>query len=174
MVNEPIDDSALEEMEFLESGTCWSLLRSTELGRLAVPTPYGGVDIFPVNHLVDQGSLVFRTAHGSKLTHAVQAHEVAFEIDGQDEATAWSVVAHGRAELIDSDTAIFDCFELDVRPWHLSHKPYFVRITPTSVTGRRFRIDPSSRSGGPDVSADSAADTGSDTASDKESPWSST
>ncbi len=145
MVSESTEDTPLEEMEFLEPGMCWRLLRSTDLGRLAVPTPYGGVDIFPVNHLVDQGSLVFRTALGSKLTHAIQAHEVAFEIDGQDQLMAWSVVAHGRAELINRDTAIFDCFELDVRPWHLSDKPFFVRVSPTSVTGRRFRIDPSSR-----------------------------
>lgn len=144
MTSERIED---EPVEFLDHGTCWRLLRSVEVGRLAMPTPYGGVDIFPVNHLVDQGSIVFRTALGSKLTHATDAQEVAFEIDGQgatggdDAGTAWSVVIHGRAELIRRDTTIFDSFELDVRPWHLSHKPFFVRVTPTSVTGRRFHVN---------------------------------
>jgi nitroimidazol reductase NimA-like FMN-containing flavoprotein (pyridoxamine 5'-phosphate oxidase superfamily) len=131
-----------EPMEHLIESECWTLLRSAQVGRLAVPMQSGGVDIFPVNHVVDQGSIVFRTALGSKLSGAIGAHEVAFEADGVDDDRAWSVVAHGRAELINRQTDLFESFGLSVRPWHLSHKPYFVRIEATSVTGRRFRIDP--------------------------------
>ena len=131
-----------EPMEHLIESECWTLLRSAEVGRLAIPMQSGGVDIFPVNHVVDQGSIVFRTALGSKLSGAIGAHEVAFEADGIDDVRAWSVVVHGRAELINRQTDLFESFDLSVRPWHLSHKPYFVRIEATSVTGRRFRVDP--------------------------------
>lgn len=175
MNSELVED---EPMEFLDLGTCWQLLRSVDVGRLAVPTAYGGVDIFPVNHVVDQGSIVFRTALGSKLTLAIDAHEVAFEVDGQGGVesehidTAWSVVAHGRAELIRRDTAIFDSFELDVRPWHLSSKPFFVRVTPSSVTGRRFRIHEPAPGNDPSTTLPPDNDTGREAG--KEPPWSNT
>ena len=133
--------SESEPMEHLTESVCWTLLRSVPVGRLAVPMPSGGVDIFPVNHVVDQGSIVFRTAVGSKLSGAISAHEVAFEVDGSDDEQAWSVVVHGRAELINRQTDLFDSFELSLHPWHLSHKPYFVRVTAMSTTGRRFRIE---------------------------------
>jgi uncharacterized protein len=139
-----VDEQPLEE---LSESECWTLLRAVDIGRLATPTARGGVEIFPVNHVVDQGSIVFRTALGTKLTAAIDAHEVAFEadnaaatVDEQDD-DPWSVVVHGRADLLSLDTQLFDSFELTVRPWHVSNKPYFVRLVPTVVSGRRFRID---------------------------------
>ncbi len=141
-----MDDQPLEE---LSESECWTLLRTVALGRLATPTSHGGVDVFPVNHVVDQGSIVFRTALGSKLTNALEAAEVAFEADNaapsleeqmQRLDDPWSVVIHGTAELITNHTELFDSFELKVRPWHVSNKPYFIRLVPTSVSGRRFHV----------------------------------
>jgi uncharacterized protein len=138
-----VDEEPLEE---LSESECWMLLRSVDVGRLATPTAAGGIEIFPVNHVVDQGSIVFRTAMGTKLSSAVDAHEVAFEADNaactySDQVEdPWSVVMHGTAGLISLDTELFDSFELTVQPWHDSTKPYFVRLVPTVVSGRRFRI----------------------------------
>ena len=140
-----MEDQPLEE---LSESECWTLLRTVDIGRLAAPTARGGVEIFPVNHVVDQGSIVFRTAMGTKLTAALDAREIAFEADNaassydQQHDDPWSVVVHGTANLISLDTQLFDTFELAVHPWHLSNKPYFVRLVPTVVSGRRFRIDP--------------------------------
>ena len=137
----------IEPLEELSESECWALLRTVDVGRLATSTTEGGVEVFPVNHIVDQGSLVFRTALGTKLTHALDAAEVAFEADnaartyGEQLDDPWSVVIHGTAELITNDTDLFDSFELNVRPWHISSKPYFVRLVPTGVSGRRFRVD---------------------------------
>lgn len=139
-----------EPLEELSESECWTLLRTVDVGRLATPTAGGGVDVFPVNHVVDQGSIVFRTAIGNKLTSALDGVEVAFEADNAarrlDEQAArgddpWSVVLHGTAELITRQTELFDSFELAVRPWHVSDKPYFVRVVPTRVSGRRFRLE---------------------------------
>lgn len=138
----------MEPIEQLSVSECWTLLRSVDVGRLATPTAHGGVDVFPVNHVVDQGSIVFRTALGTKLANAVEATEVAFEADNAARTIAeqfddpWSVVIHGSAELITLDTDLFDSFELTVRPWHVSQKPYYIRLVPTTVSGRRFVIDP--------------------------------
>jgi nitroimidazol reductase NimA-like FMN-containing flavoprotein (pyridoxamine 5'-phosphate oxidase superfamily) len=134
-------------IEHLSESECWTLLRTVDVGRLATPTAHGGVDVFPVNHVVDQGSVVFRTALGTKLANAVDAQQVAFEADNaahtisEQSGDPWSVVIHGTAELITLATELFDTFELTVRPWHVSNKPYFVRLVPANVSGRRFRIE---------------------------------
>lgn len=135
-----------ETLDELSESDSWMLLRSVDVGRIAAANPAGGVEIFPVNHLVDQGSIVFRTAEGTKVSSALASAEVAFEADNaastasrQDE-DPWSVVAHGRAELITRPDDIFETFDLQVRPWHTTHKPYFIRIVPTRISGRRFRL----------------------------------
>lgn len=138
-----------QPLEVVTESECWALLRTVDVGRLATPTAHGGVDVFPINYAVDQGSIVFRTALGNKLTNALEAGEVAFEADNaalrldeqaQRGGDPWSVVLHGSAELITGQTELFDTFELAVRPWHESDKPYFVRLVPSSVSGRRFRL----------------------------------
>ena len=49
---------------------CWDRLAGEELGRLV--TRVGDVlDIFPVNYVVDDRTLLFRTAEGSKLFELV-------------------------------------------------------------------------------------------------------
>ncbi len=136
-----------EPLEELTESECWTLLRTVDVGRLAAPGAGGGIEIFPVNHVVDQGSVVFRTALGTKLSSAVDAAEVAFEADNaacnysSQLEDPWSVVIHGKARLISLDTELFDSFELALQPWHDSTKPYFVRLVPTIVSGRRFRIE---------------------------------
>ena len=146
MVATPHDDS----LEILSESECWRLLRLVDVGRIAIPTDDHGVDVFPINFVVDHGTIVFRTAAGTKLTRVERAPVVAFEADDSnlDNGIAWSVVVKGHAEMIDDLTDVLDVFELDVRPWHESNKPYFVRLAPTSTTGRRFVRPP--RSATPD------------------------
>ena len=53
--------------------------------------------VLPVNHAVDGQDVVFRTAHGSKLSAAEGQAVVAFEVDACDPQTrsGWSVLVHG-------------------------------------------------------------------------------
>ena len=90
------------DIEVLSTTRCWELLRESVVGRLAV-TVDGGPDIFPVNPVVDHGTIVFRTSAGTKLA-AAKGRDVAFEVDGYDISTAqaWSVVVKGRAHEISS------------------------------------------------------------------------
>jgi nitroimidazol reductase NimA-like FMN-containing flavoprotein (pyridoxamine 5'-phosphate oxidase superfamily) len=85
------------DVEILSDRECWKLLRESVVGRLAV-TVDGSPDIFPVNPIVDHGTIVFRTSAGTKLG-ATKGKNVAFEVDGYDSDTAraWSVVVKGRA-----------------------------------------------------------------------------
>jgi uncharacterized protein len=118
----------------------WTLLREAVVGRLAVIVD-DRPDIFPVNHLVDHGTVVFRTAAGTKLVGAV-GHWVAFEVDGFDReaGTAWSVVVKGNAQEVNRLYDVLDVVGLPLFPWHSAPKPHFVRIEPDSITGRWFEV----------------------------------
>ena len=128
-------------MSVLDHHDCWELLRQHEVGRLAVSIA-NHPDIFPVNYVVDHGSVVFRSAEGTKLAASVLGSSVAFEIDGYDgeAGEAWSVVLKGRAHEIEAMQDVFDALDLPLFPWHASPKHRFVRIEPDEVSGRRFRI----------------------------------
>ena len=124
----------------LPEAACWNLLRQAVIGRLAIATD-DGPDIFPVNYVVDHGSIVFRTAAGRKLTSSV-GRPVAFEVDGYDDsdATAWSVVVHGRSREIRDTDEVIEAIGLPLLPWHAGPKPRFVRVEVAEVTGRRLHV----------------------------------
>lgn len=133
--------SNIEELSVQE---CWALLRAQELGRLAVVVG-DHPEIFPINYTVDQGTVVFRSARGTKVFAALSDSPVALEIDGYDEPTnrAWSVVVKGQAKYIKGIEELLDTFNMDLTPWQEGTKDWFIRIVPTEVTGRRFpKADP--------------------------------
>ena len=117
----------------------WALLREAVIGRLAVIHD-GAPDIFPVNFAVDHGTVVLRTAGGTK-HDAARNHPVAFEVDGYDTGSgeAWSVVVRGHAvEVRDVDESIEILNLLD--PWQKGPKPHLLRLVPVTLTGRRFPV----------------------------------
>jgi nitroimidazol reductase NimA-like FMN-containing flavoprotein (pyridoxamine 5'-phosphate oxidase superfamily) len=132
------DDRPPERVE-LEHHECWSVLRSTELGRLAFDVE-GLPQIFPVNYVVDQGTVVFRTGSGSHLAAAADGRPVAFEADGRTDDQAWSVVVTGTARVVTDFYESIDAAELPIHPEQAGSKNSIVRITAAEVTGRRFPI----------------------------------
>ena len=69
---------------------------------------------------------------------------VALEADGVDaeSGVAWSVVVKGQATAISLVEDVLDTVGLFLFPWEAGRKDHFVRIVPTSVTGRRFTVTP--------------------------------
>jgi nitroimidazol reductase NimA-like FMN-containing flavoprotein (pyridoxamine 5'-phosphate oxidase superfamily) len=128
-------------MEILGDEEVWTLLGGTSVGRLAVSIA-DHPDIFPINHVVDGRTIVFRTAEGTKLAAAVLGRSVAFEVDGYDAdaGEAWSVVVKGRAEEIEGLEEQMAAEGLPLFPWAAFPKPRWVRIEPEDVSGRRFRV----------------------------------
>jgi nitroimidazol reductase NimA-like FMN-containing flavoprotein (pyridoxamine 5'-phosphate oxidase superfamily) len=121
----------------LDVDECWRLLGNHDLGRLAVRAETG-VDIFPVNYLVHNRALYFRSAPGSKLVGLTRAPQVSFEADGQLAHHVWSVVVHGVAERLASDAEITESAIQTLTAWQPGEKFNYVRITPTTITGRNF------------------------------------
>lgn len=134
-----MDTDPRNGMNILPESACLQLLSDAEIGRLAVAVD-GRPDIFPVNHLVHDGAIYIRTAEGSKLMSVAINEWVAFEVDGfnQDENTAWSVVVHGTAESVDTVEVEDFVAALPLHPWNTAPKNRFIRISPTTISGREF------------------------------------
>lgn len=130
-------EATLEQMPRHE---CWALLREAVVGRLATVID-GHPEIFPVNHVVDHGTIVIRTGAGTKLESAA-GHLVAFEVDGYDveAGSAWSVVVKGHAVEVSRLHDVLEALSLPLFPWHEAVKPHFLRVEADEVTGRRFRV----------------------------------
>ncbi|MBS1897867.1 MULTISPECIES: pyridoxamine 5'-phosphate oxidase family protein [unclassified Microbacterium] len=121
----------------LEESECWERIRRAPYGRIAVAAA-DEIDVFPVNHAVLDGTIVFRTAAGTKLLELTIRQRVVFEIDGADDAEAFSVVVKGLAEEFDRDADTLAAERTGVTPWAPEPKDRWVRIRPTAVTGRIF------------------------------------
>jgi len=146
-------DVGLTEGVELSTAESWTWLRQSGVGRLAVVVD-GHPDIFPVNHMVDRDSVVFRSAAGTKLAGCA-GHQVAFEVDGYDSetASAWSIVVKGQAVRLTRLYDVLEVIELPLFPWHSGPKPHFIRIEAETITGRRFQMAGGARSDIPHVDA---------------------
>lgn len=109
--------SHLPSEQRLADHECWRLLRSVEFGRLGLIVD-GQPEIIPVNFTVDTGTVVFRTATGTKLDALTARPAVAFEVDGIEQDMAWSVLVKGRAEPIRRLHELVETVTLPVHPWH--------------------------------------------------------
>lgn len=141
MRNNPPQRNASPAVEVLGASACWDLLRTVSVGHLAVVVD-GHPEIFPVNYKVDQESVVFRTGEGTKLHAVAGPAAVALEADGtdQEKRIAWSVEVKGHAVVLEPSPDLMRGVGLTLFPWQAGRKDYFVRIIPTAVTGRRFKV----------------------------------
>lgn len=133
-----ITATAVEVLSDLE---CRDYLRSATLGRLAVLAA-DGVDIFPMNFVLDGRAIALKTAPGSKLLDLTAQPRVAFEVDGLDGDLRWSVVVRGVAVRLADDTDIELSGVLGLHTEIPTEKLNYLRVTPTTMTGRRFRVTP--------------------------------
>ncbi|GAB2459412.1 helix-turn-helix domain-containing protein [Streptosporangium sandarakinum] len=132
-------------LEKLEPAECLRLIAPGGVGRVAFSGPEGPT-ILPVNYVVHDGAVIFRTASGGPLDDTLRTgvrgmeFKVAFEIDRLDEAgrEGWSVLVRGGAHHV-SDEERTAVAEVDVRPWAGGERELFVRIAPTEISGRRIR-----------------------------------
>lgn len=127
----------VSEASVLTDDECWTTLASATIGRLAVRTG-DAVDIFPVNFAVNGRMIYLRSAPGSKLVDIVRFPQVAFEVDGSGRHTRWSVVVKGEAQRMSSAEEIENSGVLELATMTSAEKWNYVRITPSSTTGRRF------------------------------------
>lgn len=126
-------------LERLSNTACWELLASTPVGRIGVLND-SAPEIYPVNHVVDGDTIVFRTDPGSKLRGLLRSPAVCYQVDGVDpeEHTGWSVLVKGRAVELTHPDELRRLAELPLRYWSVGDKPHWIRVVPEEVTGRRI------------------------------------
>ncbi|WP_328362350.1 pyridoxamine 5'-phosphate oxidase family protein [Mycobacterium sp. NBC_00419] len=125
----------------LSADESWDLLNSVALGRLV--THIGDqLEIFPVNFVTQNRTLLFRTAEGTKLFSTVMNDKVLFEVDDHTTSEGWSVIVRGTAQVLTAADDVHEAERAQLLPWVATEKLRFVRVTPSEVSGRRFRFGP--------------------------------
>ncbi|WP_034651849.1 pyridoxamine 5'-phosphate oxidase family protein [Corynebacterium vitaeruminis] len=123
----------------LEPEESMEYLGTQSMGRLVVRRK-DDMDIFPVNYVISEGAVYFRTAEGNKLFSLNLNHDVLFEVDHVEGENAWSVVIKGQAGVVTDLAEIHKADALPLKPWIPTLKYNWVKITPTSISGRYFEL----------------------------------
>lgn len=126
-----------EPIAILSASECWDLLKSATLGRL-ITSVDGQPEVFPVNFVVQNRTVLFRTAEGTKLVSAAINNNVLFEVDDHNAVEGWSVIVRGTARTLRGDADVAEAEQAQLLPWTATVKQHYVRIRPVGITGRRF------------------------------------
>jgi Pyridoxamine 5'-phosphate oxidase len=135
-----VSEMADAQLEELPLDTCLALLRSQNVGRIAV-IEHDAPVVLPINFkLVERAGpcwVAIRTRPGNVIDRAPMP--VAFEIDGFDaaEQEGWSVLVRGTLHHVRPDTGDF-AERFDPQPWMENERDAWLIIEPFSITGRRL------------------------------------
>jgi uncharacterized protein len=134
------------EMLDLSREECLRLLASHSFGRLAVSMGERAPVLRPVNYLFDESSqsVIFRTAVGSGFHALLRSARATFEIDGIQEhaRTGWSVIMSGVADEVTNPNVIGRLDRLALDSWAPGQKAHWMRISASTVSGRRIVLPP--------------------------------
>lgn len=137
-----VDDLAvawLNGLAVLSRVDCLRRLAGASLGRVGFKLGEQ-LSVLPVNFVVEDARIVFRTAPGSKLSAALMGTRVAFEVDAVDPTGmhGWSVLVNGYASEIRDQAGIEQAGRLDLSPWAPGSRRYFVAVRIDQISGRSF------------------------------------
>ncbi|MET4060648.1 nitroimidazol reductase NimA-like FMN-containing flavoprotein (pyridoxamine 5'-phosphate oxidase superfamily) [Arthrobacter sp. UYP6] len=133
------DAAATHQSTDLTEAECWTLLASRGTGRVAYQEE-GRVLVFPVNYVVRDQSVYFRTARDGVLGGGAEDRNASFQIDDHDtrRMDGWSVLLSGRAAAVRDPELLTQLWgrRMD-EPWGGGQRDVFIGIEPSTVTGRR-------------------------------------
>ena len=125
------------QLRDLSREECLELLASKSVGRIAYDGS-DGPEVLPLNFVVQDGSVLFRTSPHSALGRRLRLDVAAFQVDEVDDYTqsGWSVLLRGPVEPVDAH----DLPSADLRPtaWPAGHRSLHLRLQPRTITGRRL------------------------------------
>jgi nitroimidazol reductase NimA-like FMN-containing flavoprotein (pyridoxamine 5'-phosphate oxidase superfamily) len=143
----PLDESRADgvpsaTLEELSPSECIELASTVAVGRVGFVSEHDVIDILPVNHIVHEGTVAFRTTDGTKLDVARRrpGSEYVFEVDQYDEETGagWSVLIRGPVESVLDEVQKAALNRTGHLAWpDATHRVDWVRIHPESITGSR-------------------------------------
>jgi nitroimidazol reductase NimA-like FMN-containing flavoprotein (pyridoxamine 5'-phosphate oxidase superfamily) len=132
-----LSDLFLGRLVELDETECIELLQSRRVGRAAYCDDQGPV-VLPVNHQVVDGAVVFRIPPYSEMAAHLNDRPASYQVDDFDEfrESGWSVLVRGTATYVDPDHLPIQ--EQRPAPWPRGQRTLNIRITPTTITGRRL------------------------------------
>lgn len=136
------DTAANHQSIDLSEAECWALLAGSGTGRVAYQQD-GRVLVFPVNYVVHDQSVFFRTGRDSVLGAGAEYRNASFQIDDHDarRMDGWSVLLSGRAAAVVDPELLTELWGRRMRePWGGGQRDVFIGIEPTSVSGRRVGL----------------------------------
>jgi nitroimidazol reductase NimA-like FMN-containing flavoprotein (pyridoxamine 5'-phosphate oxidase superfamily) len=132
----PFDDD--DQTSQLTHVQCWDLLGETGVGHLALRAQPHGVDIMPINYLIHNRELYFRSAPGTKLEELALHPHVAVQVEQRQDGRWSSVVLKGVAKRLAFDDEILASGVTRLVTSGPGEKANYVRVVPDAITGRSF------------------------------------
>jgi len=122
--------------EVLDEIECRHLLRWEPVGRIAFVEDDDAPTVLPVNFVVVDDDIVFRTEPG--LAERLRGRAVSFQVDRVDtyRRVGWSVLVRGHAELLATDDGV----DRPADPWAPGDRSAGVRVVTRELTGRRLEL----------------------------------
>ncbi|MFD0279385.1 pyridoxamine 5'-phosphate oxidase family protein [Kitasatospora sp. NPDC127111] len=127
-----------DRVESLSEAECLRLLSTVPVGRV-VYTEHALPAVLPVSfEVAPDGRLLLAVRRGSTTARGLDGTVVAFQADRLDQVTrtGWSVLVHGRAEVVREPEQIRRALRSGLRPWVGDPDPLFVALVPELVSGR--------------------------------------
>jgi uncharacterized protein len=121
----------------LTTAECLELLDTKSVGRIAYDGP-DGPEVLPLNFVIAEGSVRFRTSPHSALGRQLDLEVAAFEVDEVDDFTqsGWSVLLRGPVHPVESTDSASADFTLI--PWPSGQRSLLLELRPRVITGRRL------------------------------------
>ncbi|WP_051479098.1 pyridoxamine 5'-phosphate oxidase family protein [Arthrobacter sp. H5] len=128
----------LRASQALNTDACWALIAGQTTGRIGF-LHEGLVTLFPLNCIVDDRGVYFRTSEGGIIasSHLAQA---AFQLDQVDTATrsGWTVLINGPIKRITDPGHLKTLWGSRAEePWAPGQRNVFFGIKPGKISGRR-------------------------------------
>ena len=135
----PADRTPGPGPDALGRSECWTLLRSRSVGRIGFVVDDWPL-VLPVNYAIDAQDVVIRTGPGAKLASIQPGAQVTLEVDSTETLyrSGWSVLLFGLARVVTDPDELRHAKSLALKPWVAGELPYWVKIRPVQVTGRRL------------------------------------
>jgi nitroimidazol reductase NimA-like FMN-containing flavoprotein (pyridoxamine 5'-phosphate oxidase superfamily) len=122
----------------LGSDECWRFVAARSVGRVGF-VHLGDPMVFPVNFVVEGGSIVFRTELGTTLARAATTGQRAvLQVDDVNDALEMgtSVLVHGVLHAVVDRVELELLRGLDIHTWAPGNRDQLIRILPAWVSGR--------------------------------------
>ncbi len=148
---QPLDQRA---SRILSDAECYALLArgSGGYGRLGINIDDAPV-VLPFNFVLVAKGVMLRVGPGSILDAVADEPAVAFEIDGLEWPTAWSVLVQGTVALVRDPLLLELAASSGLTPLIGEPGEVYLQIRASAISGRQFQVGPLARSGpsAPDV-----------------------